>query len=266
MESRPETTATAIRKPMTHLRWGRVNPRMRRRVFPLTCALNSSSSKYSSDTGDLLLQLVVDAGLDVKYFFIFSFFFPWVCVFAMLDDFAVVHHQDQVGVHDALNPVGNHKGGAIFHQILQRITDFSLGFSVHRRSRVVQNQNARIFEQGTGDSYPLFLAAGQCDPALAHQGAVPFLEGEDHVMNGSCPCRSFNFFLGYIAPHAIRDVFPNAARKKKRFLLDDANMLAQVAPWIAIQLDAIQQYTAGRVIIKTRQQVDQRGLTGAGGT
>src|SRR3970040_2827581 len=128
MESRPETTATAIRKPMTHLRCGRVNPRMRRRVFPLTCALNSSSSKYSSDTGDLLLQLVVDAGLDVKYLLVDSVFFDQVCVFAVLEDFAVVHNQNQVGVHDALNPVGNHKGGAVFHQILQRITDFSLGF------------------------------------------------------------------------------------------------------------------------------------------
>ena len=51
---------------------------------------------------------------------------------ATLDDAPLIHHQDQIGIHDALNAVGNDEGGAVLHQILQCVSDFGFGFGIHR--------------------------------------------------------------------------------------------------------------------------------------
>ena len=62
-----------------------------------------------------------------------------------LHDPPLVEHQDQVGVHHALDAVGDDKGAAASHQVLQRPADLALGLRIHRRRGVVQDQNARVF-------------------------------------------------------------------------------------------------------------------------
>ncbi|MDV7394484.1 hypothetical protein RZS08_24085, partial [Arthrospira platensis SPKY1] len=47
--------------------------------------------------------------------------------------------------------------------------------------------------------------------------------------------------------------------------MDNADLLAQVAPRVVPQLDAVQPDTAGGVVVKTGQQVDERRLSRTGG-
>ena len=50
--------------------------------------------------------------------------------------------------------------------------DLGLGARVHRRGRVVQNQDARLGEQGPSDRHPLTLPTRQGQAALADHGLV----------------------------------------------------------------------------------------------
>ena len=66
---------------------------------------------------------------------------------ALLDDAAVLEHDDQVGVADRRQPVGDDERGAAGEQEPERPLDLPLGADVDRRRRLVQDQQARVGEQ-----------------------------------------------------------------------------------------------------------------------
>ena len=77
---------------------------------------------------------------------------------ALLDDLAVLEHDDQVGVADRREAVGDHEGGAAGEQRPQRALDLALGADVDRRRRLVEDQDPRVGEQGAGERDELALA------------------------------------------------------------------------------------------------------------
>ena len=58
------------------------------------------------------------------------------------------------------------------HRLAQAALDRRLGLRVHRRGRVVEDQDPRVGEQRPGDRDPLALAARERQPALADQRLV----------------------------------------------------------------------------------------------
>ena len=52
---------------------------------------------------------------------------------ALLDDVAVIHHQDKVGVHDGREPVRDHKARTALRERLHGLHDRALGTRVHAR-------------------------------------------------------------------------------------------------------------------------------------
>src|SRR5688500_40904 len=60
--STTDTSATAARNPLPTRQCGRTRPAMRRKVCPLNCVVNSSSSKASSAIGLFLHELEIHAG------------------------------------------------------------------------------------------------------------------------------------------------------------------------------------------------------------
>jgi len=83
-------------------------------------------------------------------------------------------------------------------------------------------------------------------------------------MDGRGPRRAMHFLVAHLAPHAIGDVFPDGAREQERFLLHNADLLAQIAARIFAQLHAVDG-DAALILVEPRQQIHQRGLAGAGG-
>jgi hypothetical protein len=79
-------------------------------------------------------------------------------------------------------------------------------------------------------------------------------------MNCCCARGCLNFVLSHFPADAVSDVFANAARKQKRFLFNDADLLAQITARIPVELDLIQKDMPLGIVIKTRQQVNQGGL------
>src|SRR5262245_44703564 len=102
---------------------------------------------------------------------------------AALDDASFVQHEDFIGVHDRGKPVRNGERRVALRDARELLLDTLLCRGIERGSRLVEYQNARILENGAGDRDPLFLAAGQLEPALANPGLVLFRKPLDEVVD-----------------------------------------------------------------------------------
>ena len=69
---------------------------------------------------------------------------------ALLDDRAVLEHDDQVGVADRREAVGDDERRAAVQQPSQRALDAALGADVDRARRLVEDQDARVGEERAG--------------------------------------------------------------------------------------------------------------------
>ena len=58
------------------------------------------------------------------------------------------------------------------HHPLQRQLDQVLGLGIHAGGGIVEDQDARVGQQGAGDRQALLLPAGKGHAALAHLGIV----------------------------------------------------------------------------------------------
>ena len=78
---------------------------------------------------------------------------------SLLDDMAMVHDDDEIGIDDGGEAVCDGDDGAVFHQRVKCLLDKMFRGGVERGCRFVENENRRILEQGAGDGETLFLAA-----------------------------------------------------------------------------------------------------------
>ena len=88
---------------------------------------------------------------------------------ALLGHFAVLHHQDQVGLGQGDDAVADDEGGGVAAALFQRGTDLRVGLRVHGGQGVVENQNVVVLHQRAGNGDALLLPAGEGHAALAHQ-------------------------------------------------------------------------------------------------
>ena len=70
--------------------------------------------------------------------------------------------------------------------------DRRLGGRVDRGGGVVEDQDARVGEQGAGDRHPLALAAGEGEAALADAGLVAVGQFADEAVGLGAPRRRFD--------------------------------------------------------------------------
>ncbi len=78
---------------------------------------------------------------------------------ALGDKPALVEHRDPVGEPQRRAPVRDQQRGPARHDPVQGLVDLGLHPRVDRRGCVVENQDARVGEQGAGERHPLPLSA-----------------------------------------------------------------------------------------------------------
>ena len=78
---------------------------------------------------------------------------------ALLDDFAVVEHDDAGGVAHGADPVGDDDHRAALRDGTHFVLDHPFAFVVQRRRRFVEDQDTRVGQQRSGDGAALALPA-----------------------------------------------------------------------------------------------------------
>ena len=72
-------------------------------------------------------------------------------VSATFDNLSPLHHQNLIGTPNGRQTVRDHKGSAALHQVREALLDHLLGFGIEARSRLVQNQNAGLSQNGASN-------------------------------------------------------------------------------------------------------------------
>ena len=101
---------------------------------------------------------------------------------ALLDDAAVVEHDDVAGAADGGEAVGDHDRRAAGEQPPQAGLDPALRVDVDVRGRLVEDEDARIGGERAREGDELALAGRELDAALADLGVVAVLERGDEVV------------------------------------------------------------------------------------
>jgi len=186
-------------------------------------------------------------------------------VLADLDDVAVVHDQDQIGVLDRGQAVGDDEAGAPLHQILHAFLDQDLSAGVDRRGRLIQDQDLRIAQEGAGDRQQLLLALGDVGGFLVDFRLVAVFQGADEVVHIG-GVGSGDDFLVAGSGLAVADVVHDRSGEQPGVLQDHAEAVAQVVAREAAGVDAVHVDGAAVELIEAHQQLDDRGLAGPGRT
>ena len=78
---------------------------------------------------------------------------------SVLDDAALVHDDDLVGVADGRETMGDDQAGAVVHEARHGVLDARLRARVDVRGRLVEYQDARRSEAGARDGEKLALTS-----------------------------------------------------------------------------------------------------------
>ena len=85
---------------------------------------------------------------------------------ALLDDLAVFDDDDFIRIADGGEAVGDDKTGASLHEAQQGFLDSRFGARVHAGGGFVEDEDARVSEDGAGDGEQLALSLAEIGSAF----------------------------------------------------------------------------------------------------
>ena len=135
-------------------------------------------------------------------------------------------HKDPVRIADRGKPVGDGKGRSSLRKLRQGLRNLKLTLIIQRGSRLVQNDDRRIFFLFSCNADTLLLPAGKFHAPLSHIGIVTVLQPHNKLM-GSGAFRRFHHFLFGRPLSAVTDIIKNRTRKQIDILLYDTDTLSE---------------------------------------
>ena len=183
---------------------------------------------------------------------------------AAFDDLALLDDEDLVGAADGGEPVRDDEGRAALHEVAEAVLDHRFGLGVERAGGFVEDEDARVGEDGAGDGETLTLAAGELDAALADDGVVLLGEALGELVYAGDAAGFHELLFGGVGT-AEEDVFADGAVEEEGLLQDDAELLAITAEADGGEVDAVDQDLAAGRGVEGADQRDDGGLAGAGG-
>src|ERR1700744_3474322 len=182
---------------------------------------------------------------------------------ARVDDVTVVENDDLVRVADGGQPVRDGDRGPAFGKGVERLLHGPFGLGVEGAGRLVQDQDARVPEQGPGDRDPLLLAAGEPVPAGADHGVVPVGQADDEVVDLGRAGRVLDLLVGG-GGLGVAQVLPHRGVQQVGFLADYADDGGQVGQPEVAQVDAVDRDRAAAGVVQPGHQGPEGGLARAG--
>ncbi len=185
---------------------------------------------------------------------------------ATLDDAALLHHQDQIGLLDCAQAVSDDQRGAALHHMVQSPLDMPLGLGIQRRSRFVKNQYRGILEQCTRNRQALPLSTGQQHAVFPDQRLIALGHLLDELVGVGIARGTADVVQRRAGQIAVGDVVRHGIVEQGHLLRHQGDMPAQVAQRVGLDVRAVQQDMAGLMVVETRDQIGQCRLAAAGPT
>ena len=127
---------------------------------------------------------------------------------AALHDAALFHDQDLIGAPNGGKTVRDHERGAPLHQVCKPFLNGRFRFRIQAGSGFVQNQNARIGQNGARNRDALPLPARELHAPLAHDGVVFHLEVFGELVHARDAAGGHDLLFGGGGP-GERDILAN---------------------------------------------------------
>src|SRR5712671_16223 len=181
---------------------------------------------------------------------------------ALLDDAAVLEHDQAVHTRDRGQAVRDRDHRFAFHQAEELLLDCELDLAVERRRGFVEHQDGRVFQDDARQRHALALAAGELDAALAYVGlvaraALPVLQTDDEFVRLRLARRRLDLRIAR-AGSAVADVRGDRAVQERSVLRHHADRGAQALLRHRAYVLPVDADAAPFQSVETEQQVDQR--------
>ena len=184
---------------------------------------------------------------------------------AALDNLAVAHHQNAVGVADGAQAMRHHKARTAGHKLVECRLHLQLGAGIDARRRLVQQQNRRVGEHDARDAQQLFLTLAKHAAVLADDRIVAAWQLHDKLVRVRALGGFDNLFTRGIRA-TVSDIFRHRALEQPRILQHHAKGAAQACARVVTRGATIDYDAPSIDIVKAQQQVDERRLATARGT
>ena len=144
-----------------------------------------------------------------------------------------------------------------------RLLDEHLGAGVDVARGLVQDQDGRVGEEGTGDGQELPLAGGDVGCILVQDGVVAVGKGAHEVVRVS-GLGGGHHLVGAGAALAVGDVVADAPREEPGVLQHHAEHLADTGAGQLVCVDAVQVDVSAVDLVEAHQKIDDGGLARPG--
>ena len=180
-----------------------------------------------------------------------------------LDDTPVDHPDDPVAAANGRQTVGDDDDRAVLDDVAHVALDDPFTLIVERRSRLVEDENARIGRQRPRQRDALTLAAGQVGAALLDHRVVAFAEFVDEFV-GAGKTGDFHHPRARHRRIGEGDILVNGAIEQQVLLQHDADMAAQPRGVDLAQVGPIHQNLSFARQVEPLNELAQRRLARAG--
>ena len=183
----------------------------------------------------------------------------------IVDDSAVLHPDDSVGVFfSQLRVVGDHDHQTVPGHFLQKFHDLDAGFRVKGAGGLVSQEDVRVIDQGAGNGNALHLAAGHLIGLL-----VDLIAQTHFLQSGLCPLLPLgagDAGNGQGQLHIGQDALMG---DQVVALENEADGMVPVGIPVPVVVffggDAVDDQITAVIPVKAADDVQKRGLAGAGG-
>ena len=182
---------------------------------------------------------------------------------ALLDDAPMLEHHDQIGIADGRQPVGDDERSSVDQKAAKRNLDAALGADVDGRGRLVEDEDARVGEEGPGKGDELPLPERQARAAFLQLRLVSVLECRDELVRADSLGGLDDFIAGGIrAPE--RDVVVDGSREQEALLGNDPELAAKRFLPDVVEIDPVDRDPAFTRLVEAGEQLRDRGFARPG--
>lgn len=115
---------------------------------------------------------------------------------SMGEDATLVKNVDGIGLDDGAEAVGNDEAGAIGAEFGEGLLDELFGFYIDGRGGFIEQQNRRVFEEGTSEGEALALTTTQQHAPFTNFSVETFGKALNEVFGAGIAQRGPDFVIG----------------------------------------------------------------------